>query len=48
MWCFIATLLCISLVSIAILYLFVKDAPEGYEDDNGFHYGRPEDDKEER
>lgn len=35
-----------AVVCLTILYLWVKNAPEGYEDDNGFHYGRP-DDKEE-
>jgi hypothetical protein len=42
MWCFIATLLGISLVSMVILYFLVRNAPEGYEDEEGFHYGKPD------
>lgn len=37
----------IILIMIAILVYSIVTAPEGYEDENGFHYGKPDDgDKE--
>jgi hypothetical protein len=29
------------LISV-LIYLFYSKVPEGYEDENGFHYGKPE------
>jgi hypothetical protein len=40
---FILGYLVLSLVSIAILVVIAKNAPLGYEDENGFSLGRPED-----
>lgn len=37
-------LLCVAVlgvvVSVAYLAYLIKNAPEGYEDENGFHYGK--------
>lgn len=35
--------LIVTAVSVVVLYFLVKNAPEGYEDDEGFHYGKPDD-----
>ena len=32
--------LIISTICIAVLYRLVKTAPEGYQDDEGFHFGK--------
>ncbi len=31
----------ISIISLAILFHFMKTAPSGWEDENGFHKGLP-------
>ncbi len=31
----------ISLISLLIIWSFMKDAPLGWEDEKGFHYGTP-------
>lgn len=31
------------LVSLAVMAYFIITAPEGYEDEKGFHYGKPDD-----
>jgi hypothetical protein len=32
--------LIVSLLSIGILYEWISRSPEGYQDENGFHYGK--------
>jgi hypothetical protein len=36
-----------AMVSFVGLFLMAILSPEGYEDENGFHYGKPEDIKDE-
>lgn len=38
-WLFIA------IVSVLLIWSFISSAPEGYEDERGFHFGKPEDDE---
>lgn len=40
---YIAGYILLSVISTTVLLLIAKYAPLGYEDENGFHYGRPED-----
>lgn len=41
-----AWLLLTLLVLCAITVYLMLTAPEGYQDENGFHYGKPEDNKD--
>lgn len=36
-------LLAVLLFIVAFMVGWAMSAPEGYEDDNGFHYGKPDD-----
>jgi hypothetical protein len=40
MWTFIVAVLILCVAMVAYL---IHTAPEGYEDERGFHYGKPDD-----
>ena len=35
----------VCLISLAVVIYLIVTAPEGYEDETGFHYGKPDDSK---
>jgi hypothetical protein len=41
-WTFIAVVM---MLSVFVVAYFIYTAPEGYEDEDGFHYGRPDDEQ---
>jgi hypothetical protein len=42
MWIYLG----LNLVCSIVMYIMFKTAPEGYQDETGFHYGKPKESKQ--